>query len=121
VVFDRLFTEAVSTQVEVRVTVTPIGGWSGLYLESTGPAGFTVRSGAGDQNVKFHWMACGRRKGYETRPEAAIPDAAEEQTIRETKEREIGEVKIAEQKIHENKKREIAEAKNGVRPQRKEK
>jgi hypothetical protein len=121
VAFDRLFTEAVSSQVEIRVTVTPIGGWSGLYLESTGPAGFTVRSGAGDQNVKFHWMACGRRKGYETRPINAIPNTAEEQTIREAKDHEAEEGRIAEQKIHENKKLEIAQAKNRVRPQRKAK
>jgi hypothetical protein len=74
VAFDRLFTEAISPEVPVRVTVTPVGRWSGLYLESVGSEGFEVRSGAGDQNVEFHWMACGRRKGYETRPEVTIPE-----------------------------------------------
>jgi hypothetical protein len=52
----------------------PVGGWSGLYLESTSRTGFSVRSGAGDPNVEFHWMACGRRVGYETRPQVTIPD-----------------------------------------------
>ena len=69
VAFDRLFTEAVSTQIEVRVTVTPVGGWSALYVESNSVNGFDVRSAGGDENVEFHWMACGRRKGYETRPQ----------------------------------------------------
>jgi cytoskeletal protein CcmA (bactofilin family) len=69
VAFDRLFTEAVSTEVEVRVTVTPVGGWSALYVESNSVNGFDVRSAGGDENVEFHWMACGRRKGYETRPQ----------------------------------------------------
>lgn len=86
VLFDPLFTEAVSPQVEVRVTVTPIGGWSALYLESTSPAGFTVASAAGKPDVRFHWMACGRRQGYEARPHIAAPDPVEEQTIRQTKE-----------------------------------
>jgi hypothetical protein len=72
--FDRLFTESVSSEVEVRVTVTPVGGWSALYLESTSPEGFDVRSAAGDKDAEFHWMACGRRKGYETRPEVTIPE-----------------------------------------------
>jgi hypothetical protein len=69
VAFDRLFTEAVSEEVEVRVTVTPVGGWSALYVESNSVNGFDVRSAGGDENVEFHWMACGRRKGYETRPQ----------------------------------------------------
>jgi len=86
VVFDRLFTEAISPEVEVRVTVTAVGAWSGLYVGSANTEGFDVRSGAGDQNVKFNWMACGRRKGYETRPNVTTPDEAEEKRIRDWKE-----------------------------------
>jgi hypothetical protein len=86
VAFDPLFTEAVSPNVEIRVTVTPIGGWSGLYIESTSPEGFTVASAAGDANIRFHWMACGRRAGYEARPYIAIPDPLEEEAIRQAKE-----------------------------------
>ena len=66
--FERLFREAISAEVPVRVTVTPVGGWSGLYIEAADSTGFTVRSGAGDANVAFNWIAVGRRKGYEERP-----------------------------------------------------
>jgi len=89
VAFDRLFTEAISSTVEVAVTVTPIREWSALYVESTSTEGFDVRSADGEQNVKFHWMACGRRKGYETRPEVAVPDPAEEMSILAQKETEM--------------------------------
>ena len=91
VVFDRLFAESVSSEVEVRVTVTPVGAWSALYLTSTSPEGFDVRSADGDENAEFHWMACGRRKGYETRPEVIIPDPEEERRIREQKQRARGQ------------------------------
>jgi len=83
VAFDRLFSEAISTAIPVKVTVTPVGGWSALYVETTGTAGFAVRSASGDPNVEFHWMACGRRVGYETRPVVTIPDPGEEQRLRE--------------------------------------
>ena len=86
VAFDPLFTEAVSPEVEIRVTVTPIGGWSALYVESTSPEGFTVASAAGEPNIRFHWMACGRRLGYEVRPDITIPDPVEEEAIRQAKE-----------------------------------
>ncbi len=69
--FERLFREAISPDVPVRVLVTPVGGWSGLYVVSADREGFTVRSGAGDPNVAFNWIAIGRRKGYEERP--ALP------------------------------------------------
>lgn len=86
VAFDPLFTEAVSPEVEIRVTVTPIGGWSGLYIESTSPEGFAVASAAGEPNIRFHWMACGRRLGYEVRPDITIPDPVEEEAVRQAKE-----------------------------------
>ena len=82
VTFDRLFSEAISTAIPVKVTVTPVGGWSALYLETTSTAGFVARSASGDPNVEFHWMACGRRVGYETRPHVTIPDPAEVQQFR---------------------------------------
>ncbi len=71
--FERLFREAISPDVPVRVIVTPVGGWSGLYVESADQKGFTVKSGAGDPNVTFNWIAIGRRKGYEARPESPLP------------------------------------------------
>jgi hypothetical protein len=84
---DPLFAEAVSPDVEIRVTVTPVGGWSALYVESTSPDGFLVRSATGDLNVRFHWMACGRRLGYEDRPYVPIPAPDEDAAVREYKER----------------------------------
>ncbi|UCC31709.1 MAG: hypothetical protein JSU86_05395, partial [Phycisphaerales bacterium] len=84
--FDPLFTEAVSPEVKIRVTVTPVGAWSALYVEFAEPEGFSVKSGAGDDSVEFHWMACGRRNGYEARPAVAIPDPVEEDRLREIKE-----------------------------------
>jgi hypothetical protein len=81
--FDRLFSEAITPAIPVKVTVTPVGAWSALYLESTSTAGFTVRSASGDAEVEFHWMACGRRTGCEARPAVTIPDPAEDQRIRE--------------------------------------
>jgi len=66
--FERLFREAISAKIPVRVVVTPVGSWSGLYIVSSDSDGFVVKSGAGDQNCKFTWIAVGRRKGYEERP-----------------------------------------------------
>jgi len=66
--FERLFREAISEKIPVRVVVTPVGSWSGLYIVSSDSDGFVVKSGAGDPNVKFTWIAVGRRKGYEERP-----------------------------------------------------
>jgi len=66
--FERLFREAISAKIPVRVVVTPVGSWSGLYIVSSDSDGFVVKSGAGDPNVKFTWIAVGRRKGYEERP-----------------------------------------------------
>jgi len=75
--FERLFREAISPDVPVRVIVTPVGSWSGLYVESQTPEGFVVRSGAGDASATFNWMAIGRRRGYEQRPGTPLPASAE--------------------------------------------
>jgi len=74
--FERLFREAISDKIPVRVVVTPVGSWSGLYIVSSDGDGFVVKSGAGDPSCKFTWIAVGRRKGYEERPvmPQAIPD-----------------------------------------------
>jgi len=66
--FERLFREAISDQIPVRVVVTPLGSWSGLYIVGSDSDGFVVKSGAGDPNVRFTWIAVGRRRGYEERP-----------------------------------------------------
>ena len=74
VVFDWLYSESISPEIEIRVAVTPVGGWSALYVESKSTEGFTVSSADGDKHVEFDWVACGRRKGNETRPVITIPE-----------------------------------------------
>lgn len=83
--FDRLFTEAISAQIPVKVTVTPVGAWSALFVESRNAQGFVARSASGDAEVAFDWMACGRRKGYDVRPQISIPDPQEQERIRQAK------------------------------------
>jgi len=64
---DKIFEEAVSEKVPVKVIVTPVGSWSGLYVIDASPKGFTVLSATGDPNAKFNWIAIGRKKGEEER------------------------------------------------------
>jgi hypothetical protein len=79
--FDRLFAESISGAADLRVTATPIGAWSALYVERIDAGGFTLRSDAGDRDVAFNWVAVGRAKGYERTPEIAIPDPAEDARV----------------------------------------
>ena len=74
--FDRLFAESISGAADLRVTATPVGAWSALYVERVDGGGFTVRSDAGNKDVAFNWVAMGRAKGYERTPEISIPDPA---------------------------------------------
>jgi hypothetical protein len=75
--FERLFTESIEGADGLRVTATPVGGWSALYVESIDEAGFTLRSDSGDPDVEFHWVAVGRSRGFAGRPEVVIPDPGE--------------------------------------------
>ncbi len=72
--FDRLFTEAIAGDARVRVTVTPIGGWSALYIESTDTDGFVVRSADGDPDIEFFWTACGLGKDHEVAQQITFHD-----------------------------------------------
>jgi hypothetical protein len=81
VAFDRLFAEAITGAADLRITATPVGAWSGLFVERIDGDGFTVRSDAGDRNVEFHWAAVGRAKAHRERPEITIPDPADEARI----------------------------------------
>jgi len=76
--FERLFSEAISHQVPVKIVLTPLDQWSGLYAAERSHSGFTALTGAGAQDVGFTWQAIGRRKGYEERPVVNIPDPDEE-------------------------------------------
>lgn len=62
--FDRLFRESISTQIPLRITLTPKGKYSELFVSQQSFEGFAVKSGS-DEDVEFDWIAIGRRKGYE--------------------------------------------------------
>ena len=81
VTFDRTFAEAVSGPEDLTVTATPIGAWSALYVEKLDAGGFTVRTGAGEENVEFHWVAVGRSRGHEERPSVVFLNAEENERI----------------------------------------
>ena len=83
--FDRMFEESVAREGEVRVTVTPIAGWSALYVESTGPEGFVVRSASGETDIDFYWTAVGRSKDAIDRASITLPDPEEERRIEAAK------------------------------------
>ena len=79
VVFERLFSESISSRIPVKVVVTPMDQWSGLYTADRSHRGFTVLAGAGARDAAFAWQAIGRRRGYEQRPRVIIPDPDEEE------------------------------------------
>jgi hypothetical protein len=81
VAFDRVFTESVASDRDVRVTVTPIGGWSAIYVEHTGPGGFSVRSAAGETDIDFYWTAAGSARSVVDRGEITLPDPEEHRRI----------------------------------------
>ncbi|GAB4368281.1 MAG: hypothetical protein Kow0042_09370 [Calditrichia bacterium] len=64
--FDEHFKQAVSKEIPVVVTVTPLGSSNGLYISETRSDGFTVlENNNGKSNVTFSFIAIGRRAGYE--------------------------------------------------------
>ena len=66
VVFDENFRDAISDEIPVIVTVTPIGESAGIHLSSLSADGFMVQeNNAGRSTVEFTYIAIGRRKGYE--------------------------------------------------------
>lgn len=83
IVFERLFQEAISPDIPLKIILTPKGGWSGLYVSEESFSGFSVMSGAGEQNIEFDWIAIGRRKGYEERPIVSVLDVAPEEESQE--------------------------------------
>ncbi len=69
--FSPSFTEVISPDVPVVVTVTPMGPCENqLYLEAVSKTGFVVKeSNNGKGSVRFSYIAVGRRAGYERNPE----------------------------------------------------
>jgi hypothetical protein len=86
--FERLFSEAISHRIPVKIVLTPLDRWSGLYAAERSYEGFTVLTGAGAQDVEFTWRAIGRRQGYEQRPVVNIPDPEAENARLEAEARE---------------------------------
>jgi hypothetical protein len=78
IIFERLFHETISPNVPLKIILTPKNAFSGLYVASQSPTGFAVRTGAGEQNCQFDWMAIGRRKGYDERPKLVLPNEQED-------------------------------------------
>ena len=62
--FNRLFCEAISTEVPLKITLTPKGEWSELFVSEQFSKGFLVKSVSEKKDVEFDWIAIGRRKGY---------------------------------------------------------
>ncbi|MCK4513157.1 hypothetical protein KAW64_15525 [bacterium] len=87
--FDRIFAESITGPDDLRITATPIGGWSALYVERIDADGFDLRSESGRTDVEFHWAAVGRAEGHERAPEITIPDHEEEERILKLKKAEM--------------------------------
>ncbi len=68
ILFERLFSESISETSPIKVIVTPVGSWSGIYVTEVNSSGFKVRSETGDLNCEFNWIAIGIRKNFEQRP-----------------------------------------------------
>lgn len=71
------FNDIISTEVPIRVLVTPSGPVS-LYVSEKDQNGFVVTRFAGEGDVEFDWMVTAYRRGYE--PEE-IEDVIEEDVI----------------------------------------
>lgn len=69
--FSSSFSEFLTEEEPVEITVTPVGSYSGLYIAERSREGFTVKSGAGDPNCEFTWIAIGVERGKETRERPA--------------------------------------------------
>lgn len=66
IVFEKAFTECVSTKEPVVVTVTPVGSPNGVYLSEVSREGFhVVELNDGKSSATVNYIAVGRRAGYE--------------------------------------------------------
>lgn len=55
---DVKFEDKFSTvAANIKVIVTPVGSWSGIYVMDVSPNGFTVRSETGNPDAEFNWFA----------------------------------------------------------------
>jgi len=64
--FDKTFSDVVSTEIPIIVTVTPAGNTNGVYVSEVTKDGFTVNeNNNGTSNVDVSYIVIGRRAGYE--------------------------------------------------------
>lgn len=54
--FEDDLTQFASDISEIKIIVTPVETWSGIYISEVSFKGFTVKSAAGDQNARFNWI-----------------------------------------------------------------
>lgn len=73
---EKTFRDAVSAEVPLKVIVTPTAMCNGVCVSSRSADGFTVEElAAGSSTASFDWIAIGRLKGYEQRPETGVTPA----------------------------------------------
>mgnify|MGYP000894753232 CR=1 FL=1 len=64
--FDAGFRNLVADKDSIVVTITPIGQSAQLFIQEITADGFTIRSETDDApDVRFTWIAIGKRKGFE--------------------------------------------------------
>jgi hypothetical protein len=65
--FDKNYAQSLADNTVPTITLTPVGGWANLYIESVDKDGFIVANAAKDNenataSIKFNWLACGTEK-----------------------------------------------------------
>ncbi|MBI4722194.1 MAG: hypothetical protein HY769_04230 [Candidatus Stahlbacteria bacterium] len=98
ITLDKEISKFASGNVDLRITVTSKGSWSGLYIAQSSAGNFVVKSGAGDPNATFDWMVIAREKGYEIRTELSAEEI--EQIVHPTMTEERIEKQELEGKIN---------------------
>jgi hypothetical protein len=62
VIFPKAFAASLSKKGRPTVTLTSIGGWAHLYVESIDNEGFTVaEANNGTSNLEFNWIVVGKK------------------------------------------------------------
>jgi hypothetical protein len=67
IALDKEISSFVSGNVDLKITATPKGSWSGLYVSQQSGDRFVVKSDAGDLNASFDWIVIARERGFDVR------------------------------------------------------
>ncbi len=65
VALGETFRWVTNPDIGLTAHLTPVGGWSGLYVAEKSTEELVVRSAAGDENVVFDYVVYGLRIGFE--------------------------------------------------------